>query len=78
MLECGSGDPGSIPGKPLPHVGPLMARRLKTFSGVPVPVLGVDLAHTYKRPLTVVAHCVGCPAADLNLETGQLSYHYIV
>ena len=42
-LDCGSGDLGSIPGIPLPRVGPLMARRLKTsFSDVTVPVLGLD------------------------------------
>ena len=38
LLDCGSGDPGSIPGIPSPHVGPLMAWRLKTSSDVPVPV----------------------------------------
>ena len=38
-LDCGSRDPGSIPGIPSPGVGPLMTRRLKTSSDVPVPVL---------------------------------------
>ena len=32
----GSEDPGSIPGIPSPFVGPLMERRLKTSSDVPV------------------------------------------
>ena len=37
----GSEDSGSIPGIHSPHdVGPLIARRLKTFSDVPVPVSG--------------------------------------
>ena len=26
---------------------------------------------------TVTAHCVGCPVAGLNLETGQQSHYYI-
>ena len=39
-LDCGSEDPGSIPGLTSPPVGPLMARRLKTSSDVPVPVSG--------------------------------------
>ena len=39
-LDCGSEDPGSIPGIPSPRVGPLMDRRLKTSADVPVPVLG--------------------------------------
>ena len=33
-----TGDPGSIPRLPSPRVGPLMARRLKTSSDVPVPM----------------------------------------
>ena len=37
-LDCGSEDPGSIPGIFSLRVGPLMARRLKTSSDVPVPV----------------------------------------
>ena len=37
-LDCGSRDPGSIPGITSPRVGPLMTRRLKTSSDVPVPV----------------------------------------
>ena len=36
-LDCTSEDPGSIPGLPSPPVGPLMARRLKISSDVPVP-----------------------------------------
>ena len=39
-LDCGSEDPGSIPGIPSPHVGPLMAGRLKTSFDVPLPVSG--------------------------------------
>ena len=39
-LVCGSKDPGSIPGIPSPRVGPLMVRRLKTSSDVPVPKSG--------------------------------------
>ena len=39
-MDCGLGDPGSIPGIPMPCVGPLMARRLKTSSDIPVPVSG--------------------------------------
>ena len=40
-LDCGSEDPGLITGlSSLTRVGPLMARRLKTSSDVPVPVLG--------------------------------------
>ena len=39
-LDCGSGDQDSIPDIPLPCVGPLMARRLKTSSDDPVPVFG--------------------------------------
>ena len=39
-LDCGSEDPGSIPGILSPCVGPLMARRLKGSSNVPVPVSG--------------------------------------
>ena len=41
-LNYGSGDPGSIPGKHSPRVGPLMARMLKTSSDIPVPVLTND------------------------------------
>ena len=37
-LDCGSDNPGLIPGITSPHMGPLMARRLKTSSDVPVPV----------------------------------------
>ena len=40
VLDCGSEDPGSILGLPSACVGPLMARRLKTSSDVPVPVSG--------------------------------------
>ena len=32
-LDCGSRDPGSIPGIPSPGVGPLMTRRLKDVFG---------------------------------------------
>ena len=39
-LDCGSEDPGLIPGLPSQPVGLLMARRLKTSSDVPVPVSG--------------------------------------
>ena len=39
-LDCGSGDPGLILGTPLPRVGPLMSRRLKTSSDVPVSMSG--------------------------------------
>ena len=39
-LDCESDDPGLNPGLPLPRVGPLMARRLKTSSDVPVLVSG--------------------------------------
>ena len=39
-LDCGSGDQDSIPGIPLPCVGPLMARRLRTSSDDPVPMFG--------------------------------------
>ena len=52
-------------------VGPLMARRLKTS---PWRVHGVGSARL--RPLA--AHGVGCPAAGLYMETGQLSRHYIL
>ena len=36
--DCRSDNPSLIPGLPSPHVGPLMARRLKTSLDVPVPV----------------------------------------
>ena len=38
-LDCGSEDPGSIPGIPSPHMGPLMARRL-SMSSEALPMLG--------------------------------------
>ena len=37
-LDWGSGDSGSIPGKPSPRVDTLMVRRSKTSVDVPVPV----------------------------------------
>ena len=49
-----------------------MARKLKTSSDVPVPVSG--MLATLKTPS---CHGVRCPAAGQNLETGQLSRHYI-
>ena len=39
-LDCGSEDPGYIPSKLSPCMGPLMDRRLKTSSEVKVPLLG--------------------------------------
>ena len=39
-LHCGSEDSVSIPGIPSTCVGPLMARRLKTSSDIPVPESG--------------------------------------
>ena len=39
-LDFGSEDPVSITGLPSPRVGPLMARRLKTSSDIPVTVSG--------------------------------------
>ena len=41
-LDCGSEDPGSIPGIPSPRVGPLMARRFKDVCGRPGALVGVD------------------------------------
>ena len=64
-----------MPCIPSPRVGPLMARRYKTSSDVPVPV------YTCRgrpcMPKTTSCLDVGCLAAGLNLETGQLSCHYI-
>ena len=69
-LDCWSDDPGSIPGMPSPCVGPLMARMLKTSLDVLMSVSG--RLGTLK---TLAAHGVRCPAAGLNLETGQLSLY---
>ena len=63
-LDCGSEDPGLIPGLPSTRVGPLMARRLKTSSDVPMLVSGK--ARHAKNPLA--AHGVVCPAAGQYLE----------
>ena len=71
--DCGSGNPGLIPGLPSSCVCRLMARRLKTSSYVPSALVGIGLAP--KRPLT--AHGIWFLAAGLNLETGQLSRRYI-
>ena len=62
-LDYGARDPSSIPGIPSPRVGHLMARTSRCR--------GLGYFGTLK------IHGVGCPTAGLNLETGQLSRHYI-
>ena len=64
-LDCGSEDPGSIPGIPSPGVGPPMARRLKTCR---------DRLGTLKTP---ICPWRWVPGSRQNLETRQLSRHYI-
>ena len=53
--------------------GPSDGKEVTDVFGRPVAPVGVGSARL--RPLA--AHGVGCPAADLNVETGQLSRHYI-
>ena len=54
------------------HVGPPDGKEIKDVFVRPSVHVGVGSEHL--RPLA--AHGVWCPAAGLNLETGQLSCHY--
>ena len=67
------GRPGFDSRLTLTACGPSDGKELKDVFGRPGARVGEGSARL--RPLAV--HGVGCPAAGQNLETGQLSRHYI-
>ena len=63
----------SVSFEPKAFIDPETETEVKDIFGRPGARVGVGSARL--RPLAV--HGVWCPAAGLNLETGQLSRHYI-